>query len=82
MNKDEIFNIIKKNIAEVLFDLDIDSVKITDSLKDLGANSIDRLDIIMLSIEALNIKCEMMEFKNAKNIEGIVDILASKVGVL
>lgn len=81
MNKEKIFNIIKENMVELLFDLDMDSVKITDSLRDLGANSIDRVDIIMMSTEALNIKCEMMEFKDAKNIEDIVDILASKLGV-
>ena len=76
MTKEQIFEIVKKNINIILPDIDIDSVKIEDSLKDdIGANSIDRMDILVQSMKDLGIKIQMVEFGKAKNIQGIVDIL-------
>jgi polyketide biosynthesis acyl carrier protein len=46
------------------------------SLKDdLGANSIDRMDIIVQSMNDLKVKIPMIEFGRLKNIEGIVEVL-------
>ncbi len=80
MSKEEIFQVILSNIFDVLYELEGTDIKITDSLKSLGANSIDRVDIIMASMESLGVKCDMIEFKDAKNIDEIASILQSKLG--
>ena len=46
-----------------------------DSLKEIGANSVDRADIIMFTMESLNIRIPMVKFGNAANIGDIVDIM-------
>ena len=46
MTQDEIFEIIKNNTLEVIPELEADSITIEESLKNLGANSIDRMEIL------------------------------------
>lgn len=75
MNKDEIFEVIKENILEVIPDISIENITFNDSLKEIGANSVDRADIIMFSMESLNIRVPMVKFGNAKNIGEIIDIM-------
>jgi polyketide biosynthesis acyl carrier protein len=75
MDKEKIFQILKESFNEIIPDIPVDSIRIEDSLKDLGANSIDRADIIMLAAETLNVVVPMVEFAKARNIGEIVDIL-------
>jgi polyketide biosynthesis acyl carrier protein len=78
MNYDEIFQLVKKNIVTVLPYLAGKEIPIEKSLKDLGANSIDRAEVVTLSIEDLGIKIPMVEFGKVNNIKGMVDILHEK----
>lgn len=78
MNYNEVFQIVKTNIVEVLPFLAGKEIPIEKSLKDLGANSIDRAEVVTLSIEALGIKVPMVEFANINNIRGLVDLLYEK----
>lgn len=78
MNYDEIFQIVKKNIVMVLPYLAGKEISIEKSLKDLGANSIDRAEVVTLSIEDLGIKIPMVEFGKVSNIRGMVDLLYEK----
>jgi polyketide biosynthesis acyl carrier protein len=80
MTKEEIFLIVKANIEEVLPDLelDLDSIRLEDSLKELGANSIDRMEITVLSMEALGLKVPLVEFGQVSNLQGLVDLLHAK----
>ena len=75
MSKEEIFEIIKENILDIIPELDLSEVTMKDSLKEIGANSVDRADIIMFTMESLNIRIPMVKFGNAANIGDIVDIM-------
>ena len=75
MSKEEIFEIIKENILDMIPELDLSEVTMKDSLKEIGANSVDRADIIMFTMESLNIRIPMVKFGNAANIGDIVDIM-------
>ncbi len=78
MDKNEIFLIMKEIIAEILPDIDLEQITKADSLKEIGANSIDRMDIIIGLMEKLGLKIPLVEFGQLKNIQGIVDLLYSK----
>lgn len=73
-----VFDVVKKSILEILPDIEANDIIIEESLKNLGANSIDRMDIVINSMEALEIKVPLVEFGNAKNIQGLVDVLYEK----
>ncbi|MGA1867990.1 MAG: acyl carrier protein [bacterium] len=78
MTKDEIFSIVKKNIIEILPDIPEEAIEIHQRLKDLGANSIDRMEIVTMTMEALRIKVPLVEFGEIKNIEGLVNFFHEK----
>lgn len=78
MTREEIFNIVKESIAEILPETDVESLKVEDSLRELGANSIDRADIIIDTMEALGVKIPLVEFGNLANIREIVDLFYEK----
>ena len=79
MNKEDVFQVVKKNIFEVLPFLSGKDIRIENNLKDLGANSIDRVEIVTLSMEDLKVKIPPTEFGDVKNLETLVDLLLQKV---
>ncbi len=79
MTQDEVFVVVKKNIREVLYHLDGQEIPLEASLKELGANSLDRADITVQCMEDLQLKIPLVEFGGLKNIKGLVELLTRKV---
>lgn len=79
MKNAKVLAVVTANIQEVL-DIAPEAIDPTLSLADHGANSVDRMEIITLSMEALGIKLPFMSFANVSNIEGLVDVLAEHLG--
>ena len=75
MEKENIFLAVKDAIADVLPDVDTEAVSIEQNLKSLGANSIDRTEIVMSSMEKLGIKLPLVSFGGVENIEDMVDVM-------
>ncbi len=78
-SKEDVFDTVKKNIISLLPDLSADTVKPEVSMKDLGANSIDRMGVVIQSMEELSLKIPLIEFAMVSNIGGLVDLLHSKL---
>lgn len=78
MKYDQIFKIVQDSIIDILPDIQREEINIEDSLSNLGANSIDRMDIIINSMEGVGIKIPLVEFGELKNIKGIVKLLYDK----
>lgn len=79
MDKEQIFLVIKQNLIEVIPELANRSVTINDSLRDLGANSIDRAEILVKSMATLKLITPLVDFGQAKNIEELVIIILDKL---
>jgi polyketide biosynthesis acyl carrier protein len=79
MNKQQIFELIKNNVLEVLPDIDPARIVPSASLRELGANSIDRDDILIQSQEMLKLKFPLHEMGAARNIQGLVDLFDAKI---
>ncbi len=75
MSRDQIFEIVKGNILRLLPDLPSEAVTPQASLVDLGANSIDRVEVATYSMEELNVVVPRVELRGATNIAGLVEIL-------
>ena len=78
MNKEQIFEIITQHACEVIPRLKEHSFQLTDALKDLGANSIDRSEIIMMTLESLSLNIPLIEIVRAENIGELASILHEK----
>lgn len=75
MFKDKIFEMIKANLLDVLPELDDETITMEHSLKELGANSIDRAEIILETLEEIQMNISMIKFGEAKNIGEIIGII-------
>lgn len=78
MTKEEIFAIITGHACEVIPDLEDHCFQENDALKDLGANSIDRSEIVMMTLESLSLKIPLIETVGAENIGELAGILHEK----
>lgn len=73
MTKEEIIEVIKKNIAENLDDVEIESIDPTKTMKDYGANSLDIIEVVSTSMRELNIKIPRAELADIQNIDELAD---------
>lgn len=78
MQKGQIFKIVVRIVREVIPGLEGHVFQPDDLLVDLGANSVDRAEIIMLAIEELSLRTPRIELSDAKSIGDLVRILYEK----
>jgi len=79
MNKVQVFELITRHTCEVLPELENHEFKFEDSLRDLGANSIDRSEIVMMTLEALSLNIPMITIARAENMGELASILHEKL---
>ncbi|WP_329213063.1 phosphopantetheine-binding protein [Streptomyces sp. NBC_01485] len=75
MDEREIFEAVRRNLGTVVYDLDTGSVTQDDSLADLGCNSIDRAEVVTMTMEDMGISVPVMEFQQARDIRSLVALL-------
>ena len=75
MKKKEIFELVVKHTCQVVPKLKKHTFQAEDTLKDLGANSIDRSEIIDMTMESLSLEIPRVKVFGAKNIGKLVDVL-------
>jgi polyketide biosynthesis acyl carrier protein len=78
MTQLDILGLIARHAGEVLPRLQNHAFLPTDSLKDLGANSVDRSEIIMMTLESLAVRIPLVEMAKARNIGELADIIHAK----
>lgn len=72
---DKIENEIKELLVESINKLEIDKIKLTDTLEDLGADSLDSVEIIMGLEEKYNIQVSENVFADIHTVQDIVDYI-------
>lgn len=77
-DKEQIFALIVNYTKELLPELEEHNFKRSDSLEDLGANSLDRSEILLMTLEELNIDSPAVEFHGPKNIGELADVIDAK----
>ncbi|WP_395787540.1 acyl carrier protein [Aquimonas sp.] len=78
-SREAIFEIIVRHTLEVLPALEGRSLQPSDSLRALGANSIDRADIIMMTLETLSLDVPLVDMAKAENMGELAGILHARV---
>jgi len=63
---------------ELLPDLDPRQITRTESMKNLGANSIDRVDVIIATMKSLELRFPLTELGGLRNIGELVDNLYTR----
>ena len=76
MTHERILEVITSNVLKILPGVSAQMVAPEKQLKDLGANSVDRMDIVMGAMEDLCIQVPLAELGEAKNIGTLIDVFA------
>jgi acyl carrier protein len=75
MTRDDVAAIVKRHLADAVDDLDADSIDTTKSMKDLGANSLDIVEVVSRSMRELRVKVPRSELSKLTNMDELVDLL-------
>ncbi|MGY3792646.1 phosphopantetheine-binding protein [uncultured Aquimarina sp.] len=76
--KNNLIQIIKDNLLEILPELQDQEISTTETFVDLGANSVDRGELITLTLEKLDLDVSRIEFVTAETIDQLADLLMEK----
>ena len=79
MNKQRIIEIVGAHAAEVLPELAGHRFVDADRLQDLGANSVDRVEILTMALDSLSLKIPRVELFGPRNIGELADLLLQKL---
>lgn len=79
MNKEEIMEVIARHCGEVIPALKSHAFQREEQLKDLGLNSLDRSDVIDMTMETLSLQIPRVEVYGTRNIGELVDLLHEKM---
>ena len=75
VTKEEILEIVKEHLMDNLEDLDDAEFDPEKSMKDLGANSLDIVEVVSCTMRDLKIKVPRSELSKLTNVNGLVDLL-------
>jgi polyketide biosynthesis acyl carrier protein len=79
MNVQDIFDIIVGHTREIVPGLEDHPFQFSDSLRALGANSIDRSEILMMTLESLSLKIPMIDLAKAENIGELAGLMHARL---
>jgi polyketide biosynthesis acyl carrier protein len=79
MNREDILKLIVSHICEVIPEVIDHEFKPADRLIDLGANSMDRAEIVAMTLESLSLQIPRVELFGVKNIGELSEVLYEKL---
>jgi acyl carrier protein len=75
MTREQILSTVQKYLVDAVDDLDPTQIDTSQSMKDLGANSLDIVEVVSRTMRELKIKVPRAELAKLSNIDGLVDLL-------
>ncbi len=75
MTREHILEVVLRNLVDTVEELEGVEIDPDKSMKDLGANSLDIVEIVSCSMRELKVKVPRSELKNLKNITELVNLL-------
>jgi acyl carrier protein len=75
VEREEVASVVRKHVACVVGDLKPSDIDMSRSMKDLGATSLDMVEVVSLAMRELNVKVPRSELSKLTNMNGLVDLL-------
>jgi polyketide biosynthesis acyl carrier protein len=79
MRVEDVFEVITRHTCEVLPDLESHEFQFDDTLRALGANSVDRSEIVMMTLESLSLSIPLVETIKAQNMGELAHLLHGRL---
>jgi len=75
MTREHVLEVVLNNLVDTVEELEGVEIDPAQSMKDLGANSLDIVEVVSCSMRELKVKVPRSELKTLKNINELVDLL-------
>jgi acyl carrier protein len=75
MNREHVQAVIVKHLVDAVDGLKAEDIDPKKSMKDLGANSLDIVEVVSSSMRELKVKIPRSELAKLTTLEGLVDLL-------
>jgi acyl carrier protein len=76
VNRNEIFAVVKANIETIVEDAHGKEITEEKSMRDLGADSLEIVEVVSRSMRQLKVKVPRSELSTARNLQDLVDLFA------
>ncbi|MEU3838479.1 phosphopantetheine-binding protein [Streptomyces sp. NPDC028635] len=80
MTEEEIFAVLRAQIIDVLPEAADVEITLDHSMRDLGANSIDRMDVVIAAQEELGITVPNAALTGANDLRSLVSVFREHLG--
>ena len=74
-SRDDVLAVVKRHLVDTVEGIDAAQVDPAKSMKDLGANSLDIVEVVSCSMRELKVKIPRAELNKLTNINELVDLL-------
>ena len=78
-SREQVLEIVKENLVDTIEELEGVEIDPERSMKDLGANSLDIVEVVSCSMRQLKVKVPRAELNKLENINQLVDLLHTTV---
>lgn len=75
MEEHTIFDAIKRNVLTILPEIDANEISMDSVLSELGCNSIDRAEVLTMTMDELHLTIPVYEFHRGENIRALVGLM-------
>ncbi len=79
MEREHVASIVRKNLTSVVGDLKPSDIDMSRSMIDLGATSLDIVEVVSLTMRELRVKVPRSELGKLTNLNGLVDLLCASM---
>ena len=79
MNREQIFGVVKGNILKIIDGVASDAIREEVSMRDLGADSLQVVEVVSRSMKELRLKVPRTELSRAKNLGDLLDLFEKAV---
>jgi len=77
VTREQVLQVVKKHVLATVDGLPDTSFDPSKSMKDLGANSLDMVEVVSCAMRELKVKVPRSELSKLTNVDGLVDLLHS-----
>ncbi len=79
VTREEIVELVKKHLMDNLEDMNDADFDTAKSMKDMGANSLDIVEVVSCTMRDLKVKVPRSELSKLSNVDQLVDLLLQVV---
>ena len=79
MTREDVLEVVKRHLVDTIEELEGVEIDPAKSMKDLGANSLDIVEVVSCSMRELKVKVPRAELNKLENIDQLVELLHKSV---